>query len=189
MERRHICTPVQMSHIRVWLCTCRTDANAAEPHGRSATRPRWAWRRAFGRPGGDRRRAARVYANAGCCGARRQPVNVRPPRTAAARDTRDALGHQAHSVDDLNRLLVVRCGQPSQQRPWRGKRGRPATVPVELVRCIDAEHVAGRSLGRIARELNASGTATAHGGVRWWPSTIRAVLRRGLDVASDHVRP
>ena len=28
------------------------------------------------------------------------------------------------------------------------------------------------------RELNAAGTPTAHGGARWWPSTVRAVLDR-----------
>lgn len=41
-----------------------------------------------------------------------------------------------------------------------------------------AERAAGKSLGEIARDLNESGTPTAHGGVQRWPSTIRTVLQR-----------
>jgi hypothetical protein len=51
-------------------------------------------------------------------------------------------------------------------------------VAPELVRRIRAERAAGKSLRQIARDLNASGTTTAHGGAQWWPSTIRAVLDR-----------
>jgi Recombinase len=46
------------------------------------------------------------------------------------------------------------------------------------VQRIRAERAAGKSLGQIARELNASGTPTAHEGAQWWPSTVRAVLWR-----------
>jgi hypothetical protein len=56
--------------------------------------------------------------------------------------------------------------------------GRPPAVPPDLVRRIRAERVAGKSLRQIARDLNASGTPTPHAGVQWWPSTIRAILRR-----------
>jgi len=38
--------------------------------------------------------------------------------------------------------------------------------------------VKGKSLRQIARDLDASQTPTAHGGAHWWPSTVRAVLRR-----------
>ena len=55
---------------------------------------------------------------------------------------------------------------------------RPAAVPAELVRHIEAEHAAGKSLRQIARDLNASQTPTAHGGAQWWPSTVRSVLIR-----------
>jgi recombinase len=48
---------------------------------------------------------------------------------------------------------------------------------VRLVGRIRTERAAGKSLGQIARDLNASNTPTAHGGAQWWPSTIRAVLR------------
>ena len=60
----------------------------------------------------------------------------------------------------------------------RGSAGRPRALPPELVRRIRSERAAGKSLRQIARELNTSHTPTAHGGRQWWPSTIRAVLRR-----------
>ena len=45
-----------------------------------------------------------------------------------------------------------------------------------LVERIRADGSAGKSLAQIARDLNANGTPTAHGGRQWWPSTVRAVL-------------
>lgn len=80
-------------------------------------------------------------------------------------------------VDELKRLLA------EQRRPARGRaqpapRGRPPALPPELVQRILGEHAAGRSLRQIAADLNASRTPTAHGGAQWWPSTVRAVLRR-----------
>jgi hypothetical protein len=35
-----------------------------------------------------------------------------------------------------------------------------------------------RALAQIARALNTAGTPAADGGMRWWPSTVRAVLDR-----------
>ena len=80
-------------------------------------------------------------------------------------------------VDELERLLAE-CRQPARARPRRAMPGRPAALPPELVRRIRAEHAAGKSFGRIARDLNARGTPTGHGGVQWWPSTVRAILQR-----------
>jgi hypothetical protein len=34
------------------------------------------------------------------------------------------------------------------------------------------------TLAKIAAELTKDGVPTVHGGDRWWPSTIRAVLAR-----------
>jgi len=48
----------------------------------------------------------------------------------------------------------------------------------ELVIRILAGPAAGKSLARIARELDEDHVPTAHGGTRWWPSTVAAVLRR-----------
>lgn len=52
-------------------------------------------------------------------------------------------------------------------------------LAAERVGRIRVEYAAGKSLRQIALELNTSGTPTAHGGAQWWPSTIRAILRRG----------
>lgn len=81
-------------------------------------------------------------------------------------------------VDELERLVAERRrARRQRQRPAR-RSGRPAVLPAELVERIGAEHAAGKTLAEIARDLNASETPTAHGGRQWWPSTVRAVLRR-----------
>lgn len=82
-------------------------------------------------------------------------------------------------VDELERLLAERRRRTRvQAQP--AIRGRPAVVRPEVVARIRAERAKGKSFGQIARELNANGTPTAHGGVQWWPSTIRNLLvRRG----------
>lgn len=43
---------------------------------------------------------------------------------------------------------------------------------------IQAAHGAGKTLAQIARDLNTARIPTAHGGARWWPSTVRAVVDR-----------
>jgi hypothetical protein len=84
-------------------------------------------------------------------------------------------------VDELERLLRERRRSVPPRRPKPATIGRPRAVPPALVRRISAERTAGKSLAQIARELNTSGTPTAHGGVQWWPSTVRAILRRRVD--------
>ena|SRR5438128_2265136 len=81
-------------------------------------------------------------------------------------------------VSELARYLAERTepARAPQQAPRAN--GRPATVPEEVVRSIQSEHALGKSLGQIARDLNASGTRTAQGGRRWWPSTVRSILLR-----------
>jgi hypothetical protein len=54
----------------------------------------------------------------------------------------------------------------------------PVEVSCEVVARIHAERAAGKSLHQIAADLNTDGTPTAHGGRRWWPSSVRAVLSR-----------
>jgi hypothetical protein len=83
-------------------------------------------------------------------------------------------------VDELERLLAER------RRPaaWKARpvaMGRPVALSPEVAARIRKERSAGKSLAEIARELNASHTATAHGGAQWWPSTVRAVLGRARD--------
>ncbi|MGH3060381.1 MAG: recombinase family protein [Gaiellaceae bacterium] len=81
-------------------------------------------------------------------------------------------------VDELQRLIAERR-RPARARKQPGAGpGRRATVAPIIVGRIRAEHVAGWSLGQIARGLNIDRVPTAHGGAQWWPSTVRAVLRR-----------
>jgi DNA invertase Pin-like site-specific DNA recombinase len=54
--------------------------------------------------------------------------------------------------------------------------GRPQMMAVELVARIRAAHGAGDGWSAVARQLNAEGVPTAHGGSRWYPSTVRAVV-------------
>jgi len=81
-------------------------------------------------------------------------------------------------VDELQRLVVERRRPARARVKPAASPGRPATLAPGIIERIRAEHAAGRSLGQIARELNAEQVATAHGGAQWWPSTVRAVLRR-----------
>jgi hypothetical protein len=74
-------------------------------------------------------------------------------------------------VDD--RRQEARTARRRPARPGRTPRLEP-----ELVARIRSEHAHGRTLGEIARQLNAEGVQTAQGGPLWWPSTVRAVLAR-----------
>jgi DNA invertase Pin-like site-specific DNA recombinase len=56
--------------------------------------------------------------------------------------------------------------------------GRPASIPAKVAASIRRRHRAGWTLQRIADRLNADGVPTAHGGERWWPSTVAAVAAR-----------
>lgn len=54
--------------------------------------------------------------------------------------------------------------------------GRPRVLPDAVVARIATERAAGRSLRAIADDLTTEGVPTAQGGVRWYPSTVAAVL-------------
>ena len=72
-------------------------------------------------------------------------------------------------VDELQRLLAERR-QPARKQPRPAPPGRPTALPPEVADRIRTARAAGRSLAQIARELNATGTPTAHGGAQWWLS-------------------
>lgn len=80
-------------------------------------------------------------------------------------------------VDELERLAAERRRAAAARCPERPT-GRKPPLPAAVVERIRAARDVGKSLREIAAELNADRIPTAHGGVRWWPSTIRAVLRR-----------
>jgi hypothetical protein len=80
-------------------------------------------------------------------------------------------------VDELERLLRERRSR-TVSRPPTVSRGRPRSTEGEIVRRIREERADGRTLREIAIGLDSNGVPTAHGGLRWWPSTVRAVLQR-----------
>lgn len=53
--------------------------------------------------------------------------------------------------------------------------GRPRTVTDETRRLVDELREDGWTFQQIAAFLTAAGAPTAHGGDRWWPSTVRSV--------------
>ncbi len=76
------------------------------------------------------------------------------------------------------RAIGVRTREALAAKRAQGVRlGRPASLPAETVARIVAAHAAGGGWSEIARQLNAEGVQTAHGGVKWHPSTVRAVAR------------
>jgi hypothetical protein len=79
-------------------------------------------------------------------------------------------------ADELERILLE-WRRPA--RPWRKpeRTGRPRAVTPDVTQRIRDARKAGLSLRQIADHLNADGIPTAHGGTRWWASTVRSVLR------------
>jgi Recombinase/Bacterial regulatory protein, Fis family len=79
-------------------------------------------------------------------------------------------------VDELERLARERR-RTAQPRLERATLGRKPAVSPEVVKRIHSERSAGKSLRQIATDLNAAHIPTAHGGARWWPSTVRMILQ------------
>jgi hypothetical protein len=80
-------------------------------------------------------------------------------------------------VDELERIAVERR-RMAQPRPGQPTRGRKPSIRPKIAKRICRERSAGKSLRQIADDLNAERIPTAHGGERWWPSTVRGVLQR-----------
>jgi hypothetical protein len=80
-------------------------------------------------------------------------------------------------VAEVERIAVERrrTARPRLEPPTRG---RKPTIAPEIAKRIRDERAAGKSLRQIADNLNADRIPTAHGGARWWPSTVRQVLQR-----------
>jgi DNA invertase Pin-like site-specific DNA recombinase len=54
--------------------------------------------------------------------------------------------------------------------------GRPQMLAADVVARIRSAHEAGTGWSALARQLNVEGVPTAHGGSKWYPSTVRAVV-------------
>lgn len=86
-------------------------------------------------------------------------------------------GQRLIPVGELHRFIEEHI-EPRRTRPRRRPAGRPLSLPSSVVTRIRVEYARGRSLGEIARALDAEGIPTGHGGRRWWASTVRSVLLR-----------
>jgi DNA invertase Pin-like site-specific DNA recombinase len=77
------------------------------------------------------------------------------------------------------RLISQRTKEALAVKRAAGVRlGRPSTLPRPVERRIVRERRAGRTFAGIADRLNEAGVPTAHGGLRWYPATVRSVLLR-----------
>jgi DNA invertase Pin-like site-specific DNA recombinase len=54
--------------------------------------------------------------------------------------------------------------------------GRPSVLPAAVVARIVSAYEAGSGWSVIARQLDAEAVPTAHGGLKWHPATVRAVV-------------
>ena len=81
-------------------------------------------------------------------------------------------------VDELQRLIAERRRRTRAREQPRASPGRPADAGTRHRRADPGRARRRQRAWGIARELNADQVPTAHNGAQWWPSTVRAVLRR-----------
>jgi DNA invertase Pin-like site-specific DNA recombinase len=75
------------------------------------------------------------------------------------------------------RAIGARTREALNAKRVQGVRlGRPVLLPNGVTARIVAAHKDGSGWSAIARDLNAEGVPTAHGGAKWYPSTVRAVV-------------
>ena len=85
--------------------------------------------------------------------------------------------------------LIAEQRLPPRAGPEQTKRGRPRVVSSDIVDEVRAAREAGQTFRQIASGLNERSVPTAHGGVQWWPSTVRggpSPIRR--PVAAERTR-
>lgn len=83
---------------------------------------------------------------------------------AAAEWERDVIGQRTREAMAAKKAAGVRLG-------------RPSTVPVPVARRIVDARAAGETFAAIAETLNADRVPTATGRARWYPASVRQVLR------------
>ncbi len=76
------------------------------------------------------------------------------------------------------RLIGIRTKEALAAKKAAGVRlGRPTGLPRPVLVDILEQRRAGRSLAAIAQTLNDNAVPTSQGGARWYPATVRAVLK------------
>jgi DNA invertase Pin-like site-specific DNA recombinase len=90
----------------------------------------------------------------------------------------EAMAHVLATFAQFERRLIgQRTREALAQKKAQGVRlGRPPELPGRVRSRIKRRRKAGASLSKIADELNRQHVPTAHGGAKWYPSTVRAVL-------------
>jgi DNA invertase Pin-like site-specific DNA recombinase len=77
------------------------------------------------------------------------------------------------------RLISQRTREALAIKRAQGVRlGRPPSIPASVVKRIQRHRARGASLREIADALNRAAVPTAHGGARWYPTTVSNTLRR-----------
>lgn len=91
----------------------------------------------------------------------------------------EVMAHVLAAIAQFERRLIgQRTRDALAVRKAQGIRlGRPQVLPAQVVERITRERQAGVTLQAIADRLNGEGIPTAHGGARWWPSTVAKVLQ------------
>ena len=85
------------------------------------------------------------------------------------------------------RLIGQRTKDALDVRRRQGVRlGRPTEIGPDLVERIAGDRERGASLRSIADALTREGVPTVHGGVRWYASTVREVLRSSATRSLRH---
>jgi DNA invertase Pin-like site-specific DNA recombinase len=75
------------------------------------------------------------------------------------------------------RAIGVRTREALAVKRAQGTRlGRPTVLDAGVAARLVSLHEAGAGWSEIARRFNAEAIPTAHGGARWHPSTVRAVV-------------
>jgi hypothetical protein len=98
----------------------------------------------------------------------------------ALKTVKTPTGTRLIPVSEIERFLKEHAEVASVEFSPRRRPGRRPAIPAQVVQRIHREHMEGKSLADIARDLTASGVPTSQGGLRWWPSTVRSILVRVL---------
>jgi DNA invertase Pin-like site-specific DNA recombinase len=90
----------------------------------------------------------------------------------------EAMAHVLATFAQFERRLIgQRTREALAQKKAQGVQlGRPRKLPTKVRTRIKRRRAAGKTLTAIAEELNRAEVPTAHGGARWYASTVRAVL-------------